>query len=71
MPDVAIFKIRPHEMTGEYSLGLSVEALHTAIDHATCVIGEVDHDMPFTLGQSAVDASSLDYLVDDHVEAGL
>jgi acyl-CoA hydrolase len=65
MPDVAIFKVRPHEVTGEYSLGLSVEAMHTAIDHATCVIAEVDRSMPFTQGQSVVDASSLDYLVED------
>lgn len=68
MPDVAIFKIRPHEVTGEFSLGLSVEALHTAIDHAKCVIGELDHGMPFTQGQSIVDASSLDYLVEDDVK---
>jgi acyl-CoA hydrolase len=68
MPDVAIFKVRPHEVTGEYSLGLTVEALHTAIDHATCVIAELDYDMPFTLGQSVVDASSLDYLVEDKVK---
>jgi acyl-CoA hydrolase len=52
-------------VTGEYSLGLSVEAMHTAIDHATCVIAEVDRSMPFTQGQSVVDASSLDYLVED------
>ena len=68
MPDVAIFKVRPHEVTGEYSLGLSVEALHTAIDHAKCVIAELDHSMPFTQGQSVVDASSLDYLVEDDVK---
>jgi acyl-CoA hydrolase len=67
MPDVAIFKIRPHEVTGEYSLGLSVEALHTAIDHAKCVIAELDMSMPFTQGQSVVDGSSLDYLVEDEV----
>jgi 4-hydroxybutyrate CoA-transferase len=66
-PDVAIFKVRPHEVTGEYSLGLSVEALHTAIDHAKCVIAELDMSMPFTQGQSVVDASSLDYLVQDDV----
>jgi acyl-CoA hydrolase len=65
MPDVVIFKVRQHEVTGEYSLGLSVEALHTAIDHARCVVAELDPSMPFTQGQSVVDASSLDYLVDD------
>jgi acyl-CoA hydrolase len=64
-PDVAIFKVRPHELTKEFSLGLSVEAMHTAIDHATCVIAELDFSMPFTQGQSIVDASSIDYLVDD------
>jgi acyl-CoA hydrolase len=64
-PDVAILKIRPHEITGEYSLGLSVEALHTAIDHAKCVIAEIDYSMPFTQGQSIVDSQSIDYLVDD------
>ncbi|RPI09868.1 MAG: acetyl-CoA hydrolase/transferase family protein, partial [Zetaproteobacteria bacterium] len=68
MPDVAIFKVRPHEVTREYSLGLSVEAMHTAIDHAKCVIAELDHTMPFTQGQSIVDASSLDYLVEEDVE---
>ncbi len=64
-PDVAIFKVRPHEITGEYSLGLSVEAIHIAIDQAKCVIAEIDRDMPFTQGQSIVDADSIDYLVDD------
>ncbi len=68
-PDVALFKVRQNELTGEYSLGLSVEAIHTAIDNATCVIGELDQGMPFTQGQSVVDAQSLDYLiVDDGVK---
>jgi acyl-CoA hydrolase len=64
-PDIALFKVRPHEITGEYSLGLSVEALHPAIDQAKCVIGEIDFSMPFTQGQSIVDARSIDFLVDD------
>lgn len=64
-PDIALFKVRPHEVTGEYSLGLSVEAIHPAIDSARVVIGELDFSMPFTQGQSIVDARSIDYLVDD------
>jgi len=64
-PDLAIFKVRPHEVTREYSLGLSVEAMHTAIDQATCVIAELDFSMPFTQGQTIVDASSIDFIVDD------
>ncbi|OGF26265.1 hypothetical protein A2303_03645 [Candidatus Falkowbacteria bacterium RIFOXYB2_FULL_47_14] len=67
-PDVAIFKVRRHPQTGEYSLGLSVEALHAAIDHAKVVIAEEDDSMPFVLGQSVVDADSIDYLVTEGVE---
>jgi acyl-CoA hydrolase len=65
-PDLAIFKVRPHEITREYSLGLSVEAMHTAIDQARCVIAELDFSMPFTEGQSIIDAQSIDYLIDDY-----
>jgi acyl-CoA hydrolase len=54
-------------MTGEYSLGLSVEALHTAIDQASVVIAELDPSMPFTLGQSLVDAASIDYIIHDDI----
>ncbi len=54
--------------TGEYSLGLSVEALHTAIDHAKVVIAELDDSMPFTQGQSVVDAQSIDFLITENVK---
>ncbi|TRZ86477.1 acetyl-CoA hydrolase/transferase family protein [bacterium] len=64
-PDLAVFKVRPHEITKEFSLGLSVEVLHTAIDHAKCVIAELDFSMPFTQGQSIVGPQSIDYLIDD------
>ncbi len=67
-PDVALFKVRRNDYTGEYSLGLSVEALHTAIDHAKVVIAEQDDSMPFTQGQSVVDAQSIDYLIEDHIK---
>jgi len=64
-PDIVLFKVRPHEITKEFSLGLSVEVLHTAIDHAKCVIAEVDYSMPFTQGQSIVGPQSIDYLIED------
>jgi 4-hydroxybutyrate CoA-transferase len=67
-PDVVILKVRQNEFTGEFSLGLSVEALHTAIDHARVVIAELDPSMPFTQGQSVVDAQSIDYLIEDGVK---
>jgi acyl-CoA hydrolase len=64
-PDVVIAKVTRLEHTGEYSLGLSVEGLHTAIDHASLVIAELDLSMPFTSGQSTIDAGSINYLVVD------
>jgi 4-hydroxybutyrate CoA-transferase len=66
-PDVVIMKVRRNEFTGEYSLGLSVEALHTAIDHAKVVIAELDESMPFTQGQSVVDAQSIDFLITENI----
>ena len=70
-PDVAIFKVSRNPFTGELSLGLSVEALHTAIDHARVVVAELDPSMPFTEGQSAVDSRSIDYIIEDGIQAGL
>ena len=67
-PDVVLMKVCRNDVTGEYSLGLSVEALHTAIDHAEVVIAELDGGMPFTQGQSVVDARSIDYLIEEGVK---
>ncbi len=67
-PDVVLMKVRQNDYTGEYSLGLSVEALHTAIDHAKVVIAEIDNSMPFTQGQSIVDAQSIDYLIEENIK---
>jgi len=61
--DVVLMKVTQNPHTGEYSLGLSVEALHTAIDNARVVVAELDPSMPFTEGQSVVDAGSIDYLI--------
>jgi len=66
--DVVLMKVTRNLRTGEFSLGLSVEALHTAIDHARMVVAELDPSMPFTQGQSVVDASSIDYLVENNVK---
>lgn len=67
-PDAVLFKVSRNPFTGEYSMGLSVEALHTAVDNARVVIAELDPSMPFTEGQSVVDASSIDYLIREGVK---
>lgn len=67
-PEMVIMKVTRHPHTGEYSLGLSVEAMHTAIDHARIVVAELDTGMPFTQGQSMVDAGSIDYLIEEGIQ---
>jgi len=64
-PDLVIMKVSRLEHTGEYSLGLSLEGLHTAIDNAKLVIAELDRDMPFTSGQTVLDPQAIQYLVVD------
>ncbi|OIP95945.1 hypothetical protein AUK40_05540 [Candidatus Wirthbacteria bacterium CG2_30_54_11] len=67
-PDFVILKVSQNPLTGEYSLGLSAEALHAAINHARLVIAELDPSMPFTQGHSIVDASTIDYLITEGVK---
>ena len=67
-PDFVILKVSQNPLTGEYSLGLSAEALHAAINHARIIIAELDPTMPFTQGHSIVDASSIDYLITEGVK---
>lgn len=66
--DVAIIKVRKNEITGEYSLGLSVDAIHSALETAGIVIAELDPSMPFTLGQSVISAQDIDYIIADGVK---
>jgi 4-hydroxybutyrate CoA-transferase len=64
-PNLVIMKVSRLEHTGEFSLGLTVEGLPTAIEGAELVIAELDGGMPFTSGQSVLDSRSIDYLVVD------
>jgi acyl-CoA hydrolase len=64
-PNLTILKVRQHEKTGEFSLGLSVDVINTAIENSDVVIAELDQSMPFTQGQSIIEPSSITYLVKD------
>lgn len=66
--DLAVIKVRQNETTGEYSLGLSVDAVHCALETARVVIAEVDPTMPFTQGQSVISAQDIDYVIQDGVK---
>lgn len=66
-PDLAVIKVSKNPYTGEYSLGLSVEALHTAIDYAKVVVAELDHTMPFVYGSAIIDEDSIDYIIEEGI----
>lgn len=65
--DLVIMKVRKNELTGEYSLGLSVDAIHCALETAGVVIAELDPSMPFTQGQSVILGQDIDYIIEDGI----
>ncbi len=67
--DLVIIKVSQNPHTGEYSLGLSVDAVHAALESASLVIAELDLDMPFTQGQSVISASDIDYIITEEVKS--
>ncbi|MEH0019860.1 MAG: acetyl-CoA hydrolase/transferase C-terminal domain-containing protein [Desulfobacter sp.] len=66
--DLVIVKVRKNETTGEYSLGLSVDAVHAALDTAALVIAELDPSMPFTQGQSVISGQDIDYIIEEGIK---
>jgi acyl-CoA hydrolase len=66
--DAVIMKVRKNELTGEYSLGLSVDAIHSALETASLVIAELDPTMPFTQGQSVISSQDIDYIIKDGIK---
>ena len=66
--DLVIMKVRKNEATGEYSLGLSVDAIHAALETASLVIAELDPSMPFTQGQSVISGQDIDYIIEEGVK---
>ncbi|WDP87298.1 MAG: hypothetical protein HUN05_21030 [Desulfobacter sp.] len=66
--DMVIMKVRQNTATGEYSLGLSVDAIHAALETATLVIAELDPSMPFTQGQSVISQEDIDYIIEEGIK---
>ncbi|WP_022664764.1 acetyl-CoA hydrolase/transferase family protein [Desulfospira joergensenii] len=66
--DLVIMKVSQNPGTGEYSLGLSVDAVHAALESASLVIAELDPSMPFTHGQSVIAETDIDYIIKDGIK---
>jgi len=62
--DVALVQVTPPDAFGNCSVGVSVETVTEAIEHARYVIAQVNPRMPRTLGSSFVPVDWLDAIVE-------
>ncbi|MFH1135852.1 MAG: GNAT family N-acetyltransferase [Pseudomonadota bacterium] len=61
--DVAFVQITPPDAAGYCSLGVAVDAARQAMERASLVVGEINEDMPRTLGDAFVHMDDFNYLV--------
>jgi acyl-CoA hydrolase/L-amino acid N-acyltransferase YncA len=61
--DVAFVQITPFDASGYASLGVGVDVARHAMEHAAVVVGEINEQVPWTLGDTLVRAEEFDYLV--------
>ena len=63
-PTVAIVRMTPPDRHGRSSLGPSAAYARAALEAANIRIAEIDPDLPWTLGDSTVDSTAFDALVE-------
>jgi acyl-CoA hydrolase/GNAT superfamily N-acetyltransferase len=61
--DVAFVQITPPDKAGFASLGVSVDVAKYAMEKASLVVGEINSQVPRTMGNTFVHVDSFDYLV--------
>ncbi len=61
--DVAFIQITPPDENGHASLGLGVDVARYAMDKAALVVGEINENIPRTLGDTFVHVNDFNYLV--------
>ena len=62
--DAVFIQVTPPNEEGYCSLGVAVDVARYAMEQAEIVIGEINMDIPFTLGDTFVHISEFDYLVE-------
>jgi 4-hydroxybutyrate CoA-transferase len=62
--DVVFANVTPPDAHGFCSLGVSVEAMHAAVDAAKTVVVQFNPSMPRTLGESFIHVSQIDLAVE-------
>lgn len=61
--DIAFIQITPFDQFGHASLGVGVDVARHAMENADIVVGEINEQVPVTLGDTLVLADEFDYLV--------
>ena len=61
--DVALIQTSPPDRHGHLSLGLSVDIVKAAVERASCVIAQVNDQMPRVHGDSFLSIDDIDYLL--------
>ena len=62
--NVAMVQITPPNEAGYCSLGVAVDVAREAMQEASLVVGEINHQIPFTFGDTIVSISDFDLLVE-------
>ncbi len=62
--DAALVQLSPPDADGHCSLGVSVDVMRAAVDHAGMVIAEINPRMPKTRGAAAIHVSRISHIVD-------
>lgn len=63
--DVGLVPISPPDADGWHSLGLACTVSRALVDHSRFVIGQVNANVPRTLGDARIHSSQFDVLVDE------
>ncbi|MBW2092829.1 MAG: GNAT family N-acetyltransferase, partial [Deltaproteobacteria bacterium] len=62
--DVAFVQITPPDESGYASLGVAVDTARKAMDQASLTVGEINEQVPRTMGDTYVHVDDFDYLVE-------
>ena len=62
--DVAFVQITPPNRAGYCSLGVGVDVARRAMAQADLVVGEINHDIPFTFGDTFIPFDAFDMIIE-------
>jgi acyl-CoA hydrolase len=61
--DIVLLQVSGPDETGRYNAGLGIEHLHAAIGRARLVVAQINPELPWTHGDTAIEPAAIDKLV--------